>query len=298
MYTYATLHQVQAQRDLLATDDEELLLEFLQEATGWINRWKGRRYDIRQETRYFDIPSNPQTKKIGAYPDTVFATGSNRRLSLDDDLLHVVTLTNGDGVAIASAGYRLLEANHYPKHSIELASGYSWAADANGETHQVIAIDGLWGYHSRYSEAWADSGDSVKNAGGITANGTSITVTDADGVANDLAKVRFQAGQIILIESEFLFVTDVNTTTNVLTVSRGYNGSTAAAHDLDDVIYIWRPEPIVVRACKRLVQWMYTQKDTDSFDRTFVAGTGVVSVPTALPADIRAWLGAPKVELL
>jgi hypothetical protein len=191
-----------------------------------------------------------------------------------------------------------LEANRYPKHTIELKSGYSWAPDADGEIKQVIALSGLWGFHERYQEAWVDSLDSVENIGGITSGATSITVNDADGDASDMGKTRFQAGQMILIDSEFLYVTGVNTTTNTLTVQRGYNGSTAAAHDKDDVIYIWRPMPIVVKACVRLVQWMYTQKDVDNFDRTFVVGTGVVSVPTALPADVRIFLGAQKVDLL
>jgi len=57
---------------------------------------------------------------------------------------------------------------------------------------------------------------------------TSITVDDGS---------KFQPGHIILIESEYLWVSAVNTTTNVLTVTRGFSG-TAASHADNTAVYI------------------------------------------------------------
>ncbi len=54
----------------------------------------------------------------------------------------------------------------------------------------------------------------------------------------------------------------------------------------------------IEQACVRLVKWRYTQKDVDNFDRVYVAGTGVVSVASAIPADVKMALGAPKARLL
>jgi hypothetical protein len=137
-----------------------------------------------------------------------------------------------------------------------------------------------------------DSNDAVADAAGINASVTSVTVSDADGIAADLDTPRFQTGHLIRIESEYLDVQAVNTTTNILTVKRGVNGSTAAAHALNTQIDVFRPIDNIQMAALRLAVWRYRQKDVNSFDRTTILGTGIAITPAALPADVLSLLPA------
>jgi len=139
-------------------------------------------------------------------------------------------------------------------------------------------------------DAWIDSDDAVADAAGINASVTSITVTDADGTASDLDSPRFQVGHLIRIESEYLDVQAVNTSTNVLTVKRGVNGSTAATHALSTQIDVFRPIDNIQMAAMRLAVWRYRQKDVNSFDRTTILGTGIAITPAAIPADVLSLL--------
>jgi len=59
---------------------------------------------------------------------------------------------------------------------------------------------------------------------------TSVTVTDAD---------QYQVSHLFRIENEAMYVSAINTTTNVLTVVRGFAGTTAAAHTINKPITIY-----------------------------------------------------------
>ncbi len=59
---------------------------------------------------------------------------------MDDDLLTITTLTNGDTTVITSTYYDLLPKNDSPKYAIQLkeSSPYYWEVDANGDDDFVI----------------------------------------------------------------------------------------------------------------------------------------------------------------
>ena len=62
-------------------------------------------------------------------------------LLLDEPLLSVTALANGDGTALGTDAYRLIPRNGSPKWGIELRSGYAWQWSLDGE----IAVTGVWG---------------------------------------------------------------------------------------------------------------------------------------------------------
>jgi len=302
---YATLTQVRAYLGLAAaeTGEDALLTRFIKSADGYINGI--RRGDVRYETRLYDYPLR-RYEALGAYDADTFVTQMNvmvdlgrGRLRLDDDLLYLVSVANGDGTAVALTDLVQEPPNLYPKGALRLKSGkgLAWLPGSDGTYEQVISVTGWWGYHPDYGTAWVDSLDTVKNSSGITAAATSITVSDADGAAADLDSPRFQAGQLLKLESEFLDLLAVNTSTNVLTVKRGVNGTTAAAHAKETSIYLYRPYENLVQAALRLVAWRYRQKDVNNFDKTVSFETGVVIVPSAVPADIKALLPALRLTL-
>jgi len=308
MIHYSTLRQVRDYLKLLdaETDDDELLKRFIRDSVTTINKTCRRRFDIRRQTRLFDYPLKRQDR-LGVYSAenfvaqmTAVANWIDQRLKMDEDLLEVIVLTNGDDNEIEADDFILEPPNLYPKHCVRLVegSGAVWETGTGGERRQVISIDGYWGYHNQYGdEDWVDTLDTVQD-NPLSPSATSLTVGDADGVAADTLAYRFQPGNMIKITTggvtEFLFIVAANYTTNVLTVTRGFNGTTGTEHAQGTAIYVYRPMDNIVRACTRLVAWAYRQKDTDTFDKAAILGTGVAIIPSALPADVQALLPAPK----
>lgn len=277
---YATLTQVRAylKLDTAETGDDALLTDLIRWSCAYADTRAGTSFKPTIATRYFDVPCNDA-----------------RLLQFDDHLLELSSITNGDGVAISLSDVMYHPSALYPRYGIRIKaqSAYTWQPDGYGETRQVIALTGTWGYHDDWSNAFVLSGDAVANVGGISAAATSITVTDADGTASDLQTPRFQAGQLIKIGTEYMDVTAVNTGTNALTVVRGVNGSTAATHAASDAISIYRPMGNVIMAVLRLVAWRYRQKDANVFDTTTIIGTGVKVTPSAVPPDVDDLLPMP-----
>ena len=108
-----------------------------------------------------------------------------------------------------------------------------------------IKITGVWAEHDDRATAWEDTLDAVVDAP-LAAGATALTVNDADGVGGDGASPRFAVGQLLRMEDEYVEVADVNYTTEVLTIVRGRNGTTDAAHVATTQIDVWRP-PMPVR---------------------------------------------------
>lgn len=299
---YATLYQVRAYLGIQAahTQDDSRLIRFVNEAVKIIDDYKGRRLDVYYKTRYYDVPQKAYSY-IGNYAGASYQQLNYLRLR--DDLLAVATLTNGDATVIASASFALQPYDEYPKRKLMLlgSSGVAWATNSNGDLERAIALAGYWGFHNDYDNAFEDSTDTVRD-NPLTAAATTLTVADADRVAPDGSAQCFQAGQMLKIITaaglvEFLYISAVSNTTNVLTVKRGYNGTTAVAHALGEKVYIYRPMDNIVAACTRLCAWRYRQKDADVFDKTVILGAGIKIIPSMMPPDVVSLLGAPKQEV-
>jgi len=130
---YATLRNLKdylmAGGQVPPTTDDALLAAMLTRAQAIIEAKTTRVFESRTETREYDMPPG-------------------RRLELDDDLLTVTTLTNGDGAVIASSEYYLWPLNYAPKRAITLRQGsaVSWQPGTNGDTENVISVAGTWGF--------------------------------------------------------------------------------------------------------------------------------------------------------
>lgn len=283
---YATLTLVRAylKLDALETADDTLL----QTCVTWANNTLDtlRRGDVRLETRYYDYPLKA-AEAFGYYDAATWVAQMNAagllsagRLELDDDLLALSSVTNGDGTAIPTTEILLEPANFYPKAVLKIKNGsaYRWLPDDENR-EQCIVVTGLWGYHPLYTKAWTLT-DTVQN-NPLTAAGTSITVVAAS---------RFKAGQLLRIGDEFVTVTAINTTSNYLTVTRAANGTTAAEHVQTTSIYLYAPWGNYELAGVRLAVWRYRQKDVNVFDQTTSFETGITLIPSTIPADVRALL--------
>jgi hypothetical protein len=264
---YATLTDLRRYLSLTSaqTDDDGLLLTLLGAAARLIDAYTGRRfYPVRQ--------AHPFT-----YDDPAL-------LLLHDDLLTLHSLTNGDGSALSSAVYHLHPSAVSVKSSIVLDRTQA-VFTHDGDPVDAISVDGTWGYHPDWSNAWASSGDSVQD-NPLTSSATLITVTDADAPESTGYGQRFAVGQLLRLESEYVHVLAVNTTQNKLTVARGVNGTTAASHAQDTAIDIYRPPEDMRQVCLRVATWLYKQQDA-GFSLAAGSLRGQMIVPAALPEDVQ-----------
>ena len=228
MYTIATLDDLRRHLNLSAndTDEDDDLLQRLQAASQLIESLTQRRYCPRLQTREITLDRPRQ-----------------RELILPDDLLELRSLSIGGG-GLNHSDIRLLPDDLDAPASVLLVPGNAslpYGADADA----TISIEGIWGWHDRWTEAWRDSGDSLRDTA-LDAASEVITVSDASGSDQDGRAPRFQVGQLLRIEDEYLRVTAIDSANNRLTVLRGVQGTAAASHRRGASIETYTP-PAAIR---------------------------------------------------
>ena len=225
-------------------------------------------------------------------------------LNLHRDLLSVITLTTSNGDTSIAADNIILRtgysSNYYPKDNIELTiDGDQTAFSYSGTPQNSQSVDGIWGYHEQYEDAW-QSVDTVQDAGGINALVTTITVVDADAFDEQGLKPRFQEQQLLRLgstdTSEMVYITGLNYSTNELTVIRGVNGSTAAIAAQNSVIEVFRPHEEINHALLILSAHAYRRKDTvgKEADKNLFTNAGVLVIPQQIPQEVRDMVMAYK----
>ena len=247
------------------TSDDGVINILLEAASRKVDEEIIRTFYPRVETRYFDIPDG-------------------RQLDVDDDLLEVITLTNGDDSTLASTEYNLVPKNFSPAYALKLkeTSAYYWELDSYGNTEDVIDVSAIWGYHDRYSQrAWL-TGSTVNES--LTASDLTITMTSG---------TLFSAGQILRIENEIMIVSSVSTN-DVTVMKRGDNGSTATTHASTTAVYIWQPMTQVKQAVMEMTIGAYKRKHGDNLTDVSTVTAGGVLVT---PRDIPAWAWREVVNL-
>jgi hypothetical protein len=247
MYTISTLYPLRARLNLAASDtgDDTRLLAALQAAAAQIERAAGRRFCPRVAALQHNFTSGLE-------------------LLLDDDLLELTSITNGDGSTVNLSDVITIP-DEFPASLLRLtgSSAFVW----NISPVQAITVTGIWGWHDRPADMWRGSGDTVQN-NPLGSTATSMTVADADAADAESELPRFQVGHLLKIESEYLRVIAVNTATNVLTVLRGVNGSTAVSHALNTPIYTYQPPADVNQLALRWASWLYKEPDNAAFTDT------------------------------
>ncbi len=238
--------------------DDDVIEMLLDAASRYIDNETQRIFYPMVQTRYFDVPEG-------------------RELDVDEDLLEVLSITNG-GASLASSEYNLVPRNYSPAYGIKITdvSSYAWTSNAAGSMEQAIVVNGVWGYHDKYSQAW----------------GNSITITedlDTSETAVDVSShTIFSAGHIIRIDNELMLITGVASS---ITVVRGWNGSTAVAHSNGTSIEIWHAMHGAKQACLEIAQATYHRRFGKSLSNTeTVTAAGVVLTPRDIPRSAAAFI--------
>lgn len=255
--SYATLGQfklyVTSPSQSLASSltDDAVIESLLEAASRYIDSQTGRKFYPSVDVSYYDTPEHPV-------------------LDLDDDLLEVITLINGDGVEIPATDYTLLLYNRTPHYAIRLrnASPSFWTGRENG-FEAAIELTAIVGYHERYYQQGWRTGSTL--SGALNNSNLSFSVVSGAG---------FESGQIIRVDNELMIIDSVNI--NAITVlMRGDNGSSAAAHDAGKPVQIWQTQSEVRQATLEIANMYYHRRFGDNLSAavsTITTG-GVVITP-------------------
>ena len=215
------------------TKYDALMLSLLSEVSRWIDRECKRTFYPELRTRYF----NGSGRCEMWVPDLISITSISYS---DDDGATYTALTTDDYIATVAGDYNSTKSYTYLIISRNSTTLSYWPTG-----QRSIKIVGVWGYADDRDNVWQSTGDTVQN-NPLASGGTSLTVSDVDGLDIYGALARFQGGQVLKIESEYLETgLTINTSSNTINITRGTNGSTAAAHVQNTAISVWRaPEPV------------------------------------------------------
>lgn len=267
MFTYATLAQLRRYLGLrdTQTGDDALLSALLDAAARLIERHTGRRFYPMRGVRRYDCRQ-------------AFA------LLLREDLLALHALTNGDGAAIDPADVHLQPPGGPVYAGLTLRRGRAAFVYAD-DPLDALAVEGTWGYHPDWSDAWREPGAALADP--LDTSATTISFSGA-GAA-------IEAGHLARVGEEYLIVTACDPAAGTLAVIRGAHGTSAQGHAAGAALAIYAPPPDVTQVCLRVAAWLYRQKDAGWVQ---AAGglRGQVTVPPALPDDVALVL-APYTRL-
>lgn len=249
--------------------DDLFVLERIDAAVSRVFEVTGRRFDPYIETRYYDA----RTFHQGGFVD-------GDTLYLSAPLLELISLSIG-GTAQEIADFTPLPMGDGVKWKIRRPNN-TWSYIENPTN--AIAIAGIWGYKTDTSMAWIASQDGIQSD--VSDSAVTLTVIDSNGEDALFKTPRFSPGMVIRINSEFMQVRKV--IGNTLSVFRGLNGSTKAAHTSGALIDIWNPETAIALGVTRWCAMMYKRRG--EFARREVEGMNAKEYPKDMPEDFKATL--------
>jgi hypothetical protein len=192
-------------------------------------------------------------------------------VSLPDDLLILSELTFGT-LDILAADYRLSPTNFTPYDALYLSGGAM-----NGATYDFGAaflFSGTWGYVTNLAQAWSLAQSSLS-----IGSDTVTTIT----VSLDTA-VNYETLQYLKIGTEYMQITAIDTDTDILTVTRGVNGTTAAVHT-SEALYRFNVKEDVKKAATELAVYFYTRR-TSAGNVQFSDGTVAIDTYPVATKDV------------
>ena len=234
--TYATIGDLKGVLGITSTTDDTVMRKMLESASRSIDQYYNRRFYVTSETKTFD--------------------GANT-LWLPD-LLSITTLKTDEGNdgtfenTYATTDYILYgggledSLNVFPKTRIEINPSGNYSSFASG--YKVgVQIVGTWGY-----------GNGISATPYIIDTTTNEAISVAETAIDVTSVTNLSAGNTILVESEQMYIYSIATLT--LTVEKGVNGTTDAAHDTAKSIYIYQYPADIRQACIDLGVALYQNR--------------------------------------
>lgn len=270
------LEQTDAKRD-------PLILSIIREASHMIDSSAKTFFAPRIMTRNFDLPRWGTAQWPAMLPTRTDLLTDNSKLggmytsylNFDWDLLEILTLTNGNATSITSDKYWVYPANYYPKRSLRLkpTSGVTWLPDSSGNWEQVISLNGVWGRHDDYANAWQGAGTV---ASGLTSSAAAATYTASSGHG-------IKAGMLLKVDSEYVYAASVSDT--AIGITRAVNGSTATTHADASAVYYWAYDEAVKGLARRAATALFRLRNNPLGESVLYEGYRI-----STPSDVQAYI--------
>jgi hypothetical protein len=235
--SYASIADVKNILGITATTDDTMIRKIVESASRSIDNYCNRTFIVNSGTKYFDGAVTLWT------PDLLSIT--TLKTDEDGDGTFENTLTTDDYILYGVGLEDIL--NTYPKTRIEINQNIGDYSSFASGVKKGVQIVGVWGYGDGISATPYISDTNTSEV--LDASETGIDVTSATNLS---------AGQVILVESEQMYIYSI--TTNTLTVERGVNGTTATTHDTGKTVYIYQYPSDIRQSCIDLSVALYQNR--------------------------------------
>jgi len=194
-------------------------------------------------------------------------------------LAFTAVTADGSDVTSVTEGY---PQDISPITRLRLTNDCNWYDYISSSSPAYVAVTGSWGYHGDWSNAWLAYATLGAN---ITASATALTIKEELSAADPWGITPLiSPGALLRLGTEYLIATATTAqdapALDQVTVRRAQLGSTAAAHNEDDVIYAFQVEEPVRREVARQAGLLESQRG--NYQRANVGGVGIIEYPTDL----------------
>jgi hypothetical protein len=274
MAFYCTLADAKAAIRADNTTDDSLLLNLVGQASARIDLL------MASPTPYFQPYTEARQYEIRY--DNV-DSGRGVFILPSGEVMLALTSASLNGSALSSVdAYPSLRV---PIKMIRRTDGCGWYENGTDDP-PTVTITGVWGYHRAYSRAWL-AVDTLA-AAIVTTTATTFTVVDVDGADVYGFTPRISAGNLVKIDSEIMEVIATTVATNTVTVRRGVNGTTAAAHIIAAPVSTWQTDDNIRRVTARQAGMLYARRG--AYEQQTITDVGVITYPADLLAELRGVL--------
>lgn len=276
MPTYASLGEIKAQMAAGAaasTTNDDIVLALVRAASAYVDR------QFQQRRPYFFPYSEIRPFKV----DTTHTNSWDNTFDFKSNLLALNSLTVG-GQSVTAV--ELYPQYTFPVHALRLTNvSDNWYAYCTTDASPNFAlINGIWGMHRDYANAWL-AVDTLSVAI-TTPTATTFTVANVDDYDVNYRIPRLSAGQLIQIDSEWMEITHTDIVTNICTVRRGIFGSTAATHLINAPVSVWQVEDTIRNEVARQCGYMYERRG--AYENASIDALGLMSFPPNVVASLSA----------
>lgn len=275
MTLYATLDDVKKSAQITGTTDDDVAMRNLRTVSRRVDRL------YRSPLPYFAPHIN--TKHFRIEPTRINTLDYTYRLPWP--LLSLTAVTLADTALTVGTQVEAWPTVDSPFKLLRMMDGWTWYSYSTSDYEPaLIKVTGIWGWHHDYSNAWL--GVTTLAAAIATTTITSITVTDIDGTDAYGRAPWLSPGSLLQIDSEWLEVTAVDTGTNVATVRRGVNGSTAATHDNASTVSVYQVEEDIRDVVTRQAAFKYARRG--AYESITITDLGAIQFPTDLLHELKS----------
>lgn len=280
MTLYATLADARVHDKSTSTTDDAILLNNLRIVSRRVDRLFAARLSTDKTPHYFA----PYIAELQFMLDRTRINSLHATYRLAWPLLALSAVTAASEALVVGTKVEGWPTIRAPYPFLRLMDGDTWYSFCPSSYEPVlIQVTGTWGVNDHWADAWLDVTTLAAAISDTT--GTSITLTDIDGVDAYGRTPWISAGALLQIDSEWLEVTATDTGTNVATVRRGVNGSTAATHDNGATVSVYQVDEDLRDVVARQAAFKYARRG--AFEQTTITDLGQIQYPADLLAELR-----------